>query len=343
MNDLEQLRAENTQLRQMVRVDALTGLLNRSVFEQEVNLALNECTEGTLLMIDLDDFKGVNDQYGHYTGDLVLQLLAKILDSYFFPKDLVGRMGGDEFAVFLRGKHRGVALEKKISNAMGRFVQSGKDIGITKKLSFTVGVATVTAEQSFQFLYQCADRALLSGKRKSNGAISYYDAQLADHPPASAKEKSVPAFSTDVQHIRRQLRESQPEKGAYCPDYQKFMAVYHFLERSLYRSPQSIPLILISLVDGSGDFPQPEKRAYLTRILADNIQSSLRTSDIFTQYSSAQFLVMAPGADGENITLIQNRIKRAMAESLPERNDLSLHFSYYPLQPVSQQGTVAPK
>ena len=343
MINIKQLRAENKQLRQMVRLDALTGLLNRSVFEEEVKLALKESTaEGTLMMIDLDDFKGVNDQYGHFVGDLVLQALARILSNYFFPKDLVARMGGDEFAVFLRGKYPHDMLEHKISSAMDRFMQSGKDIGISKKLSFTVGVATVVAGQTFSYVYQCADNALLRGKRKSPGCISYYSPKQTDPPRINTKEKSAPAFSTDVQHIRRQLRESEPQKGAYCPDYQNFMTVYHFLERSLCRTPQSIPLILISLIDASGDFPPPEERMCLTRILADDIQVSLRTSDIFTQYSSAQFLVMAPGADEDNIILIQDRIIQAVTESLANRNDLSLHFSFYPLRPIFKQDVVSP-
>lgn len=341
MDDIEQLRAENTQLRQMARMDSLTGLLNRSVFQQEVNLALKQRAAGTLLMIDLDDFKGVNDQYGHFIGDLVLQALANILSSDFFPKDLVGRMGGDEFAVFFWNEHRFSGLEELIGNALDRFVESGAALGLDRALSFSVGAATFTAGQSFESLYQCADSALLNGKRKSPGAISYYTANQTIPMPTREKEKTKPAFSTDIQHIRQQLRESEPNEGAYCPDYQKFMAVYHFLERGLCRTPQSIPLILISLTDEAGDFPQLEHRAYLTKRLADNLQSSLRTSDIFTQYSSAQFLVMAPGADGDNITLIQNRIQKTMAAALPERKDIHLHFSFYPLQPILKQGAAS--
>lgn len=100
-DELEVLKMENSRLQKLTQQDSLTGLLNRRAIESEVNKLLTDKIPGVFLMMDIDEFKYINDKYGHLTGDRTLVELSRIMELCFFRKDLIGRIGGDEFAVFL--------------------------------------------------------------------------------------------------------------------------------------------------------------------------------------------------------------------------------------------------
>lgn len=85
------------------KMDALTGTWNRKYFEDHVQSYLNNAGEvGAFFMLDIDNFKRINDTYGHLTGDELLVRFSKVLSSVSRQDDLVGRLGGDEFAIFSR-------------------------------------------------------------------------------------------------------------------------------------------------------------------------------------------------------------------------------------------------
>ena len=103
MKKMDELLVENDRLRILARHDSLTGLFNRGAMEEEIGALLRNKKGGVFLMLDVDHFKDINDVYGHLTGDLVLQELSRIMGYLFFKKDIIGRMGGDEFAIFIPG------------------------------------------------------------------------------------------------------------------------------------------------------------------------------------------------------------------------------------------------
>ena len=104
-------------LREKASVDGLTGALNRKAAEQKINTLMQdkEC-KGYLLMLDIDDFKTVNDTMGHAIGDLALITLVKLLKEHFRREDIIGRLGGDEFIVLEGAKDEmtGRLLAQKI-------------------------------------------------------------------------------------------------------------------------------------------------------------------------------------------------------------------------------------
>ncbi|MFZ5963344.1 GGDEF domain-containing protein [Thalassococcus sp. BH17M4-6] len=101
----DDLRRETARLRELVGTDALTGLLNRRGFVEavETTLGCGRVTKGTMLFLDLDKFKPVNDRHGHAAGDAVLRATAMRLRAEVRQGDIVGRMGGDEFAIWMSG------------------------------------------------------------------------------------------------------------------------------------------------------------------------------------------------------------------------------------------------
>lgn len=103
LRDITERRANEERLYRLAHVDALTGLFNRTILRERIELALDNSQPTAILLIDLDGFKDVNDNFGHAGGDAVLIETANRLLSCVEPIDTVARMGGDEFAILLAG------------------------------------------------------------------------------------------------------------------------------------------------------------------------------------------------------------------------------------------------
>lgn len=341
MEELDVLRAENDHLRRLAQQDSLTGLLNRGAMEARVAALLQENTPGVLLMIDVDNFKTINDKYGHLMGDKALRELARLLGYYFGRGNMTGRMGGDEFAVFLTGCHTKQQIREQAARLNARIAQAGKALGIETGFHVTIGAEFARAADTFAHLYERADSAMRAEKQGRTMAVQFYDASAKRQAPNRTTHLPKQAPSIDIKYISRQLGEKTPAAGACCYEFDAFLAVYRFLERGLKRSGQSIQLILVSLMNPYGDFIGLEEREHLMEQLRENICTTLRTSDIYTQYSACQFLVMTPGAAQENTELIVARIQDAFHTVTSNRTDIRLFFCFYPLQPAQQKKEIS--
>lgn len=157
-------------LAQLATRDPLTGLLNRSGFEQGAAQRRVDNQRHALLYIDLDHFKPVNDSLGHQAGDLVLQQFAARLAGAVRSSDLVARLGGDEFAVLLAGAGSLVAAEAVADKVLaaaaapfdidGRAVQVGASIGVAVMAHDAMGLPELMAQ---------ADRELYRAKAGGRG------------------------------------------------------------------------------------------------------------------------------------------------------------------------------
>lgn len=157
------LQSETTQHR-----DSLTGILNREGLEcraAELMKNYNPKHNTALFMIDLDNFKQINDRLGHQTGDVVLQQVASDLSSAFRGSDAVGRIGGDEFMVLLSGDITEKFLEKKgdeLLNSMQLRIDDSQGVPV----SVSIGIAYGKAPSTFETLYRIADIALYTAKKE---------------------------------------------------------------------------------------------------------------------------------------------------------------------------------
>lgn len=157
---------EMSSIRTKARLDPLTRLLNREGFEELVRMALAERPgQGLMMIMDMDNFKLINDQLGHPVGDNVLRKFSSILENYFNRnKDIVGRLGGDEFAVFvgrdISTKETEGMLKKFISIVHQNFDSEYPD----QKLSASIGVGLAANNNTYELLYQNADKALYEAK-----------------------------------------------------------------------------------------------------------------------------------------------------------------------------------
>ena len=116
------VQSQNRQLLKISSIDSLSGLLNRNHWEEAVNAALQRhcCDDAVLLLIDIDQFKRVNDQHGHTAGDEVIRKVGEVIRGSLREGDLAGRYGGDEFGVVLCGvdTHAAATVAERIRSGV---------------------------------------------------------------------------------------------------------------------------------------------------------------------------------------------------------------------------------
>lgn len=177
------LAIANTRLGRVARTDSLTACLNRGAFTAKVERWLRDPSSpscGALLMIDADNFKSINDLYGHDRGDEALTLIARAVRSVLRTGDLVGRMGGEEFAVFLPGvtQHQAALVAERIRQAV---VRADFRPGCNPHpLSVSIGGAAFIQTTSFTELFRIADQRLYGVKHAGRNSAAVVQAE--DHP-----------------------------------------------------------------------------------------------------------------------------------------------------------------
>lgn len=172
----EQLRQANQRLQKLATFDWLTNCYNRGAFTQKVEAALNRSGSSALLVIDVDHFKAINDKHGHDRGDDALRLIAGTLQQMAGPDALVGRLGGEEFAVFLQGTDSAAVarIAEALRAAVARlaFVTDGTGC----PLSVSIGGAIIQGKTDFRMLYRCADDCLYQAKNSGRDRVALIDA-----------------------------------------------------------------------------------------------------------------------------------------------------------------------
>lgn len=179
MSKLRELAIAKYELTVLASTDSLTAVLNRGAFQlivdgylEKVQL-LERPAEGTLLVVDVDHFKKINDDLGHHQGDAALRLIAGAIRGAVREVDLVGRIGGEEFGVFLPslGRDEAGAIAERIRTAIGSvdFLP-----GSNRQLSVSVGGASFTTYVPFEALFRAADEHLYKAKRAGRNRVEMH-------------------------------------------------------------------------------------------------------------------------------------------------------------------------
>jgi diguanylate cyclase (GGDEF)-like protein/PAS domain S-box-containing protein len=205
--DITAEREANEQLRQMALYDPLTGLANRAFFHEQlqhvVSLRKPPETQAALLFIDLNDFKSVNDRWGHDVGDRVLATLGPRIERSLRAGDIAARVGGDEFAIVLAmitEPKEAVRVAERLLEAIRAPIElDRRPLSVTGSIGISVG-------DHPDLMLQEADAAMYRAKKQQDVGYAFFDAELDTHA---------------VQRSRRvlELREAV-ELGQFTLDYQ---------------------------------------------------------------------------------------------------------------------------
>ncbi len=167
-------------LKQKAETDPLTGAYNKTAFAHYVEEHLKDGGQGALYMFDLDNFKGINDNMGHSAGDVVLcEIYAKI-KSIFRIQDFIGRVGGDEFVVYLHGTTQDSIVKRKATQICKEINKIYKaENGVSIEISSSIGIVIAPKDgQSFESLFNAADLAMYYSKSIGKNTFTIYDKSL---------------------------------------------------------------------------------------------------------------------------------------------------------------------
>ena len=183
MTDITKQKVKISELADKAQRDQLTGIYNKATTEQLIRETLagrNECSHFALMIVDVDNFKNINDTCGHLYGDIFLSNLAGKLKSMFRPEDIIGRIGGDEFFVFVKDVYDPLSLQERAIEICRAFQQTHVEHGASCNISVSIGIAFAPEHGvDFDTLYKNADLALYATKAAGKNNYTIYHDGLA--------------------------------------------------------------------------------------------------------------------------------------------------------------------
>lgn len=200
MTDISEQKQIEELIWKKAHYDPLTNLANRAYFLEQLTIAISllqheeELTNQFLglFFLDLDQFKEVNDQYGHAIGDMLIKAVAERLQSSIRVNDLLGRLGGDEFLIALP------ALEtlSTCEHIAQEIIQTLNQVFVLEQnqiyIGCSVGISVCTeALMAPQRLIAQADEAMYIAKRNGKNQFAYYEAEMSSSSPANEREKDA--------------------------------------------------------------------------------------------------------------------------------------------------------
>jgi diguanylate cyclase (GGDEF)-like protein len=181
---LLRVHRDEQEMRRLASYDSLTGLLSRHAFFDNANnyvsLARREKKSFSVLIIDLDHFKLINDRYGHPAGDAVLKLFADVVNSVARRSDIIGRLGGEEFAVVLPSTRSSEALEfaERLHHAINQAVLKFKGSAIRYSVSIGLAEFDKDSGDTIDDLLARADLALYQAKQGGRNQTATFDPRI---------------------------------------------------------------------------------------------------------------------------------------------------------------------
>ena len=292
--------------------DGLTGLWNRSYTEDYVNRILKKSKDCALFMIDMDNFKSINDKLGHIAGDKTLKLFAEVLKEMSVHGAVACRLGGDEFIYF--ATHCKVVKEIRIlaEEMLRKFDIKMEQNGINEDASVSIGISRFPKDVlSFDELYSAADKALYHVKENGKGSYAFY------------KEKEDLLLENniliDFDHLNLSMNIGCDTEGSYVMDFESFRHIYEYNKRLCERQPKNIQLALFTL-HLSGDVSDISDIEFAMEELEVAVLNYLRREDASARYSNRQLIVMLVGADNVNGKMVADRMVEHFRTSYAKDN-----------------------
>lgn len=298
---LEKKTREVSDIKSKSYQDVLTGLGNRAYTENAVNEMISQEKKGALFMLDMDNFKAVNDNYGHIAGDETLKVFAGTLKKFAGEGDILCRIGGDEFMIFVKGVTEKSELSSRAADIISDFQKKFAALSFEIECSVSIGIAQ-TPEDGLEFnkLYNSADKALYYVKQNGKNAYHFFSDKLQ-------KEKSRAGKIVDLKYINSLMSRADDGQGAYFLDIGSFHHVYNFICRFVKRNEKDVQTVLFTVNEENQEIDVTEMELIL-ETLEKAIYTSLRRSDVSTRYSSKQIVVILMDTDEVNGSMVADRI-----------------------------------
>ncbi|MCR5501813.1 MAG: diguanylate cyclase [Lachnospiraceae bacterium] len=314
------MKDQQKELKSAAGKDELTSLSTRKSLEAYIASEPAD-KRGYFLILDLDNFKEINDAYGHVVGDSVLVRLSRVFEQTVREADRVCRLGGDEFGLYLNGDME----PEQVKNVVRLLIASTEfEIGdllseySDYRISLSVGIAVKPSDgEDFMTLYANADKALYFVKQNGKRGYHFFDSMAT---PEEIEEENN---TINLLQLKRLISEQEESQGAYKVEYDGFKKIYRFVARSIDRKNQEVQIVLFTLEKASG--PIVDSDARYVDMLGDSIQNHLRRGDVATRCGECQYVVILMDASPANGRKVANRIADMFERALGNP-EIRLHY-----------------
>ena len=177
LRDIDRQKREQLRLLGKSRTDSMTGLYNKVTTEEEIRIALRDARPGSfgvLFMIDIDNFKDVNDNMGHLAGDSIILEIARQIRRTFRQDDVIGRVGGDEFHVYMRDVSETESIRERAQRLCASIRNLFRNSNIDNAVSVSVGIAVTDRPIAYEDLFRQADVALYHAKGNGKNRYEFF-------------------------------------------------------------------------------------------------------------------------------------------------------------------------
>ena len=284
-------------------LDGMTGLLNKNSSEEKVPDACRTET-GFLCVLDLDNFKLINDLCGHDMGDRALILFSELLKNNLRSEDLCGRIGGDEFLVFARNMRTEDELIHFTKRINGDYVNILREL-LGDQLKFSVGVSIGAAAvpacgRDFGTLFHLADQALGTVKQKGKHSCALSGGPEEGQPAAS------PLLTLDS--VTMILEERNISSNAMWMGREAFINIYRYMIRYMERY-HGVAYRVLFTVHMAPEIVAKEAHDDIMLQFRHLMQESLRNSDLMVEVSENQIFLLLPQTHEFGIDVVINRLR----------------------------------
>ncbi len=314
----------------MAKRDPLTGLRNRAGIAEQINHVLKKENKGAFFIMDMDNFKSVNDTYGHLEGDKVLIRFAESLRRAIAPGDMVARLGGDEFIIFTPGDISKSVLREKAAQIVRRVERDLISPGRLVRVTISMGIAQAPEDGvTFEGLYTNSDKALYFVKNGGKNAFCFYN-------EIERQQKIKNGRKASLGEITLQLREKKME-GSFVVEYGSFEKIYRFMERNIGRENRQVQCVLFTINEPLDTVLESYELQRQMEHLEHAVTSSLRKGDVTSNYSSCQMLTLLMDVSRQDATTVIERIIARYREESGE-GALEVQYDFEQLTPEQNVG-----
>lgn len=284
--------------------DSLTSLWNRQCMEENINMlgSMEEFGYGAFLLIDMDRFKYINDTYGHMMGDAILVEFGKTLIDFSRKSDFIGRIGGDEFVLFLKGITDNQFARRK-AEELAKGIEENVNCFKEEKISISIGISMMPQDgRDFNSLYNKADNALYYVKQNGRNGIRFYQ------DSSERYIKSLHGQELSFEQILNLLEEQELEDGAFLIEFAGFKKIFQFVSRCAVREQTNAQLVCFYMKSEDDSLLEIPELQRGMKVLCRAVKHLLRKGDVATRFGNSKLLVFLPYCDSEYVTQIAERI-----------------------------------
>lgn len=305
--------------------DMLTGLWNRNYIVNFINKfsAKESVHKGVFMLLDMDNFKGVNDTFGHAIGDRVLIQVSEALKCELDRDIILSRLGGDEFALFIDKEVDAAKVRVLADRILDCVEDTIKDILSDKiAVSVSIGIAGFPEDgKDFNCLYANADKALYHVKQNGKRGFHFYrdnnTYSIKYHPEKNA---------IDIDELREYIKESTKLSGAYTVRYDGFKRIYQFILRCIERTNQKVQILIFTAKSQKWEQLDNEKMNEAITLLEQCASSLLRKGDVVSKYSNSQIVVILMDTNLENGNKVAERVMKFFKRKT-KLEDISISYN----------------